>query len=109
MRACTPQRVRGRCEHGGAADAATLTENQRAILLRLFAGEAESEIAVASGRKASTIVNTLRRVREQLGARNKFDLFRVCLQRGIVTLEEVNALADSLPTLPRKAPGGPRR
>lgn len=107
MRACAPQRVRDRCDHGGAADPRTVTENQRAILLRLFAGEAEAEIAVASGRKASTIINTLRRVREQLGARNKFDLFRVCLRRGIVTLEEVNALADALPVPPPKATGDP--
>ena len=72
--------------NGGAAGPGTVTQNQRAILVRLFAGEAEDVIAAASGRKRSTIFNTVRRVRDQLGARNEYDLFRVCLRRGIVTL-----------------------
>jgi DNA-binding NarL/FixJ family response regulator len=98
-----------RSKHGGPADAATVTANQRAILLRLFAGEAEHEIAATSGRKSSTIFNTVRRVRDQLGARNEYDLFRKCLSRGIITLDEINALADTLPRAPRRATGGPRR
>jgi DNA-binding CsgD family transcriptional regulator len=73
----------------------TITENQRHILLQLFAGSHVDEIAVATGRSSSTIFNTLRRVREQLGARNDYDLLRECLRRDIVDLDEIFALADS--------------
>jgi hypothetical protein len=34
---------------------------------------------------------------------------RECLRRGIVTLEEVYALADTVPGPPRKRVGGERR
>lgn len=101
--------MRPRSEPGGASNSRTVTENQRAILLRLFAGEDEHEVAAATGRMPSTIFNTVLRVRHQLGARSKYDLFRLCLLRGIVTLEEVNALADTLPRPPQKAPEGSRR
>lgn len=73
-----------------------LTENQRSILLRLFAGSLEREIAAETGRHATTIFNTVLRVRAQLGARTEYDLMRECIRRGIVTLDEIYALADSL-------------
>lgn len=73
-----------------------ITDNQRSILLRLFAGMLEREIAEQTGRKANTIVNTLLRVRSQLGARTEYDLMRECIRRGIVTLDEIYALADTI-------------
>lgn len=72
-----------------------VTENQRAILLRLFAGSLEREIAAETGRHATTIFNTVLRVRAQLGARTEYDLMRECVRRGIVTLDEIYALADA--------------
>ncbi len=97
--------TRRRAEQGGASDRSTVTANQRAILLRLFAGEDERRIAAETGRKPSTISNTVRRVRGQLGGRTAYDLMRQCLRRGIVTLEEIYALADTIPP-PRKRVGG---
>jgi DNA-binding NarL/FixJ family response regulator len=73
----------------------TMTENQRQILLRLFAGSNEEEIAADTNRKPSTIFNTVRRVRERLGARGEYDLMRECLLRGIVTIEEISARAET--------------
>ena len=99
----------GRLENRGGADTGTVTPNQRAILLRLFAGEAVEEIAAATGRKPSTIANTALRVRDQLGARNTYDLFRRCLNLGVFTLAEINAHADAHPAPARRAAGGPRR
>jgi DNA-binding NarL/FixJ family response regulator len=72
------------------------TENQRAILLALFAGQTEEEIANETGRKPSTIHNTVRVVRQRLGARNAYDLMRECLRRGIVTLDEIYAAAQAV-------------
>ena len=92
-------------DRGRAAATAAVTPNQRAILLRLFAGEPEDAIAAASGRKPSTIFNTVRRVRDQLGARNEYDLFRLCVRRGIVSLREINAYADALEARARNATG----
>lgn len=97
--------TRRRAEQGGASDRSTVTANQRAILLRLFAGEDERRIAADTGRKPSTISNTVRRVRDQLGGRTEYDLMRECLRRGIVTLEEISALADTIPRPPRKRTG----
>ncbi len=74
----------------------TITENQRRILLRLFSGSSEEEIAADTNRKPSTIFNTVRRVRERLGARGEYDLMRECLRREIVTIEEIYALAETL-------------
>ncbi len=98
--------TRRRAAQGGASDRSTVTENQRAILLRLFAGEDEKRIAADTGRKPSTISNTVRRVRDQLGGRTAYDLMRECLRRGILTLEEVYALSDTVPRPPRKRSGG---
>jgi DNA-binding CsgD family transcriptional regulator len=75
---------------------AMITGNQRQILLRLFAGSPVTEIAKATGRKPSTVANTLRRVRAQMGARSDVDLLRECLGRQLVTLGEIFALADEL-------------
>jgi DNA-binding NarL/FixJ family response regulator len=72
------------------------TENQRAILMALFAGQTEEEIAHQTGRKPSTIHNTVRVVRQRFGARNGYDLMRECLRRGIVTLDEIYAGADAV-------------
>jgi DNA-binding CsgD family transcriptional regulator len=66
-----------------------LTANQRAILVRLFAGEREAEIAASTGRSPSTIFNTIRLIRGRLGARGEYDLMRECLCRRIVTLSEI--------------------
>ncbi|MEA2665883.1 MAG: hypothetical protein QOI11_2827 [Candidatus Eremiobacteraeota bacterium] len=91
-------------KQGAASDPNTVisvTENQRRILLRLFAGEDEQEIAAGTDRKPSTIFNTVRRVRTQLGARNEYDLMRECLRRGIVDLDEVLVLADARRSRPR--------
>jgi DNA-binding NarL/FixJ family response regulator len=74
----------------------TITENQRGILLWLFAGCKEAEIAAATGRKRSTIYNTLKALRDQLAARTGIDLMRGCLRRGVVTLDEIYAAADAL-------------
>lgn len=76
--------------------AVTVTDNQRSILLRLFAGMLEREIAAETARQPTTIINTVLRVRAQLGARTEYDLMRECLRRGIVTLDEINALADAI-------------
>jgi DNA-binding CsgD family transcriptional regulator len=95
--------TRRRAEQGGASGPSTVTENQRAILLRLFAGEDEKRIAADTGRTLSTISNTVRRVRDQLGGRTEYDLMRECLRRGIVSLEEVYALADTVPRPPSKS------
>jgi DNA-binding CsgD family transcriptional regulator len=73
-----------------------ITENQCQILLRLFAGSTVNEIATATGRKPSTIANTLRLVRAQMGARRELDLLRECLRRDLVTLDEILTLADVL-------------
>jgi DNA-binding NarL/FixJ family response regulator len=73
-----------------------VTENQRSILLRLFAGGLEREIAAETGRHATTIFNTVLRVRAQLGARTEYDLMRECVRREIVTLDEIYALADAI-------------
>ena len=73
-----------------------VTENQRAILLRLFAGKTYEEVALNTGRKPVTIFNTVRRVRGQLGARTEYDLMRECIRRGIVTLDEIYSLADAI-------------
>jgi DNA-binding NarL/FixJ family response regulator len=97
--------VSRRSKPGEASDRHRVTENQRAILLRLFAGEDEEHIAASTGRKPSTIFNTIRRVRDQLDSRTTYDLMRECLRRGIVSLEDVYALADSLPRPPRKRLG----
>ncbi len=86
--------------------AVTLTDNQRQILLQLFAGSHIDEIASATGRKPSTIFNTVRTVRKQLGARNDFDLMRECLRRRIVTLGEVYRLADALRRAQRPSASG---
>ena len=81
-----------------------ITDNQRKILLRLFAGMLEREIAEQSGRKASTIVNTVLRVRARLGARTEYDLMRECIRRSIVTLDEIYALADTIRTSAEQRP-----
>jgi DNA-binding NarL/FixJ family response regulator len=73
-----------------------ITKNQREILIRLFAGSRESEIAVDTDRRPSTIFNTVRHVRERLGVRTEYDLMRECLRRRIVTLDEIFQRADSL-------------
>jgi hypothetical protein len=73
-----------------------VTENQRVILLRLFAGSLEREIAAETERKTTTIFNTVLRVRAQLGARTEYDLMRECIRRKIVTLDEIYALADAI-------------
>jgi DNA-binding CsgD family transcriptional regulator len=78
------------------SDPNALTANQRSILLRLFAGKTYDEVAVENGRKPSTIFNTTRRVRGQLGIRTDFDVMRECVRRGIVTLDEIYALADTI-------------
>ncbi len=85
-------------DNPAAADsgAVTITDNQRQILLRLFAGMEVDEIAAATGRKPSTIFNTLRTVRKQLGARNDVDLMRECLRRHVFKLSELYRLADRL-------------
>jgi DNA-binding NarL/FixJ family response regulator len=72
----------------------SITENQRQILLHLFAGSVVDEIATATGRRPSTIGNTIRLVRKQLGARSDVDLLRECLRRHIVKLGEIYRLAD---------------
>jgi DNA-binding NarL/FixJ family response regulator len=72
-----------------------VTPNQRAILVRLFAGEREAEIAADTGRSVSTIFNTVRLVRDQLGARTEYDLMRECLRRRIVSLTDICRLADA--------------
>lgn len=82
--------------HRTARPSGTVTENQRQILLRLFAGSVETQIAADTNRKPSTIPNTVRRVRKQLGARTDFDLIRHCLRLRIVTLEEIFTLAETL-------------
>ncbi len=74
----------------------TLTENQRQILLRMFAGCRINEIASATDRKPSTISNTLQTVRHLMGVRTDLDLMRECLRRRLVTLEEILILADEL-------------
>ncbi len=74
------------------------------MLLRLFAGSSEETIAADTNRKPSTIFNTIRRVRERLGARNEYDLMRECVRRGIVTLEEIYALADTIHAAPSQDP-----
>ncbi len=86
-----------------------ITENQRRILLQLFAGYHIDEIAAATGRSTSTIFNTLRRVREQLGARNDYDLLRECARRHIVELDDIYALADirARPSLPARPAARP--
>jgi DNA-binding CsgD family transcriptional regulator len=73
----------------------TLTENQRQILLQMFAGNRVTEIAAATGRQPSTIANTIHVVRKLMGARTDVDLLRECLRRELVALEEVFALADT--------------
>jgi hypothetical protein len=91
--------VKRTTKHAGATDsttAVTLTENQRQILLRLFAGSRVDEIATATRRRPSTIANTLRLVRTQLGARRDLDLRRECLRRQLVALDDIYALADAL-------------
>jgi DNA-binding CsgD family transcriptional regulator len=80
--------------HDRTVSSMKITENQRQILLQLFAGYHIDEIAATTGRSRSTIFNTLRRVREQLGARNDIDLLRECARRRIVELDEIFALAD---------------
>jgi DNA-binding CsgD family transcriptional regulator len=91
-------------------NAVTITDNQREILLQVFAGTEVDEIAAATGRKPSTIFNTLRTVRKQLGARNDFDLMRECLRRRIFKLSEIYRLTDALRRAQRapagRAPGG---
>ena len=72
----------------------TLTENQRDILLRLFAGSPIAEIARQTDRSTSTISNTLRLVRKQLRAGNDVDLLRESLRQHVVTLEEICQLAN---------------
>ncbi len=89
--------------------AVTVTDNQRSILLRLFAGMLEREIAAETARRPTTIVNTVLRVRAQLGARTEYDLMRECLRRGIVTLDEINALAASLRPPENDPPPAERR
>jgi DNA-binding NarL/FixJ family response regulator len=74
----------------------TITENQRQILLRLFAGRLEPEIAAETGRKPSTIFNTVRRVRDRLGARSNYHFVYQCLRRRIVTLDEIDIVAARL-------------
>jgi DNA-binding CsgD family transcriptional regulator len=85
-----------RCSLPNAGAAVSITENQRQILLQLFAGSAVEEIATGTGRRPSTIGNTIRLVRKQMGARSDVDLLRECLRREIVTLDEISALADEL-------------
>ena len=75
--------------------AVKVTQNQRDILIRLFAGAREREIAVDTGRRPSTIFNTVRLVREQLGARTDYDLMRECIRLRIVTLSEVYKTAHA--------------
>jgi DNA-binding CsgD family transcriptional regulator len=75
-------------------DPNALTANQRSILLRLFAGKTYDEVSIENGRRPSTIFSTTRRVRVQLGIRTDFDVMRECVRRGIVTLDEIYALAD---------------
>jgi DNA-binding CsgD family transcriptional regulator len=70
------------------------TENERQILLQLFAGYQIDEIAAAAGSSTSAIADTLRGLREQLGARTDYDLLRECARRRIVELDEIFALAD---------------
>jgi DNA-binding CsgD family transcriptional regulator len=72
-----------------------LTANQRAILVRLFAGERETEIALSTNRSPSTIFNTIRLVRERFGARTEYDLMRECLCRRIMTLAEICNAAET--------------
>lgn len=78
------------------SSAPPITDNQRQILLQVFAGMDVREIAAATGRTASTIGNTLRTVRKQLGARNDVDLMRECLRRRIFTLGQITRLAGEL-------------
>lgn len=89
--------------------AAPITDNQRQILLQVFAGMDVQEVAAATGRTPSTIGNTLRTVRKQLGARNDVDLMRECLRRRIFTLGEITRRADELHRAQRppagRAPG----
>ncbi len=85
---------RTRATAPGAAVA--LTENQRQILLQMFAGNRVTEIAAATGRQPSTIANTIHVVRRLMGARTDVDLFRECLRRQLVALEDILALADTL-------------
>jgi DNA-binding NarL/FixJ family response regulator len=66
-----------------------ITENRREILVRLFAGDRIAEIAKATGRSTSTIENTVKAIREKLGARTEYDLMRECLYRRIVTFAEI--------------------
>jgi DNA-binding CsgD family transcriptional regulator len=101
--------VKPTSSQGGAADAdaiVQITENQRQIMLRLFAGSTIDEIAADTGRRPSTIGNTVRRVREQLGARNDYDLFLQCLRHRFVKLSEIYALAERLRRA-RLSAGGP--
>jgi DNA-binding CsgD family transcriptional regulator len=76
--------------------AVAITDNQREILLQLFAGMDVHEVAAATGRKPSTIFNTLRTVRKQLGARGDVDLMRECLRRHIFSLKTIVQRADEL-------------
>ncbi len=78
----------------GSGAAFKVTANQRQIVLSLFAGMRESEIAAQTGRKPSTIGNTVRLVRKLLGARSEYDLMRECLRLGIVEPAEIYALAE---------------
>ena len=82
-----------------------VTENQRQILLQLFAGSQVDEIATETGRRPSTIGNTIRLVRKQLGARNDVDLLRECLRHRIVSLPEIDAVAAALPRADRPEGG----
>ncbi len=85
-----------------------VTDNQRRILLSLFAGRLEREIAAETGRKATTIFNTVLRVRAQIGARTEYDLMRECIRREIVTLDEIYSLADAIRGVGDDQPRGER-
>jgi DNA-binding NarL/FixJ family response regulator len=88
---------RAKCDRATNPDAVvTLTENQRRILLRMFAGCRVNEIAAATDRKPSTISNTLQTVRHLMGVRTDLDVMRECLRHHVVTLDEIFELAAAL-------------
>jgi LuxR family maltose regulon positive regulatory protein len=68
----------------GSGTPSELSRKERDILLGLFHGLTQEEIARSTSRSANTIKSIIKRIYEKLGAINKADAIRIAINRGIL-------------------------
>jgi LuxR family maltose regulon positive regulatory protein len=85
-----------------AADGKSLSENEHDILIMLFQGLTQEEIAENASKSINTIKSIIKRVYDKLGAENKADAIRVALSRGILDWDESEPAQPAQPSGPAK-------